>query len=75
MKYMILIYGSQQLYDAMAGQAVDGPALSPEDFAPVGAFLESFKRDLEESGEFVDRARWPLRSMPGGCSSEALSPS
>ena len=29
MKYMILIYGSQQDYDAMAGQAVDGPALVP----------------------------------------------
>jgi hypothetical protein len=54
MKYMILIYGSQQLYDITAGQAVDGPALSPEDFAPVGAFLESFRQDLEESGEFVD---------------------
>ena len=54
MKYMILIYGSQQGYDAMTGQAVDGPASSPEDFAPVGAFLESFNRDLEESGELVD---------------------
>ena len=54
MKYMILIYGSQQDYDAITGQALDGPALAPEDVAPVGAFLESFNKDLEESGELVD---------------------
>jgi hypothetical protein len=55
MKYMIMIYGSQQRYDAIAGQAAaEGPALSPEDFAPVGAFVASFNGSLEESGELVD---------------------
>jgi hypothetical protein len=54
MKYMILIYGSQQDYDAMTGRAADGPALSPEDFAPIAAFMDSLNRDLEESGELVD---------------------
>lgn len=39
---------------AMAGKATDQPALSPEDFAPMGAFMESFNKDLEESGELVE---------------------
>jgi len=54
MKYMILTYGSQQDYDAMAGKATDKPAWSAEDFAAMGAFMESFNKDLLESGELVD---------------------
>ena len=55
MKYMILVYGSQQDYDAMAGQAMEGrPAWSAEQFAALGAFMESFTGDLAESGELVD---------------------
>ena len=55
MKYMILVYGSQQDYDSMAGKAADGkPAWSAEDFAALGAFMESFTKDLAESGELVD---------------------
>jgi hypothetical protein len=55
MKYMILVYGSQQDYDSMAGQAADGRAAwSAEDFAALGAFMESFTKDLAESGELVD---------------------
>ena len=47
MKYMILVYGSQQDYDSMAGKpADDRPAWSAEDFAALGAFLESFTKDL-----------------------------
>jgi hypothetical protein len=53
-KYIILSYGSQRDYDAMAGQAVDHPGLTPEDFAPMHAFMESFTNDLVESGELVD---------------------
>jgi hypothetical protein len=53
-KYMILTYASQQDYDAMAGKATDKPAWSPEDFAAMGAFMESFNQDLLESGELVD---------------------
>lgn len=53
-KYIILTYGTQQDYDAVAGLAPDRPALSPEDFAPMGAFMESFTKDLVESGELVD---------------------
>jgi hypothetical protein len=53
-KYMILTYGSQQDYDAMAGKAADRPAWSAEEFAAMGAFMESFNKDLEESGELVE---------------------
>ena len=55
MKYMILVYGSQQDYDSIAGKAADGtPAWSAEDFAALGAFMESFTKDLAESGELVE---------------------
>lgn len=54
MKYMILTYASQQDYDGMAGRATDKPAWSAEDFAAMGAFMEKFNKDLEESGELVE---------------------
>lgn len=55
MKYMILVYASQRDYDAMAGQpGASGPGWSAEDFAAMGAFMESFASDLAESGELVD---------------------
>ena len=55
MKYMILLYGSQQDYDALAGKPAPGrPAWSREDFAAMGAFMESFTKDLAESGELVE---------------------
>jgi len=53
-KYMILMYGSQQDYDVLTGKAADGPALAPEDFAPMHTFMESFTKDLVDSGELVD---------------------
>jgi hypothetical protein len=55
MKYLILTYGSQQDYDGMAGNAqADTPAWSAADFAAMGAFMESFTRELTESGELVE---------------------
>ena len=54
MKYMILTYASQQDYDGMAGKAAQEAAWSGEDFAAMGAFMESFNRDLDESGELVE---------------------
>jgi hypothetical protein len=53
-KYMILTYGSQQDYDGMAGKPGDHPAWAPEDFAAMGAFMEAFNKELEESGELVE---------------------
>ena len=54
MKYMILTYGSQQDYDGMAGKASDQPAWTAEDFAAMGAFMETFNAELAESGELVE---------------------
>jgi hypothetical protein len=53
-KYMILLYGSQQDYDAMSGRPSDKPAWTPQDFAAMGAFMEAFNKGLVESGELVD---------------------
>ena len=54
MKYMILLYGSQQDYDAMSGRPSDKPAWTPQEFAAMGAFMEAFNRGLVESGELVE---------------------
>jgi hypothetical protein len=52
---MILVYGSQQDYDALAGRPAPGqPVWSGEDFAAMGAFMESLNKDLAESGELVE---------------------
>jgi hypothetical protein len=40
-KYIIMLYGSQQDYDVLAGKPTDKPAMSPEEVA-------------EQSGELVD---------------------
>jgi hypothetical protein len=53
-KYMIMLYASQQDYDLMAGKPTDKPAWSPEDVAAMHAFMESWNKELIESGEFVD---------------------
>ena len=56
MKYLILMYGSQQDYDAMAGTAGAGePAWSAADFAAMGAFMESFGQDLTDPGNWSTR--------------------
>jgi hypothetical protein len=55
MKYMLLMSGSQQDYDALTGSPAPGrPAWSPQEAAAMGAFMESFGQDLAESGELVD---------------------
>ena len=55
MKYMILLYGSQQDYDALIGKPAEGkPSWGPEDFAAMGAFMAEFSKDLAESGELVE---------------------
>jgi hypothetical protein len=54
MKYMILLYGSQQDYDAMSGRPSDKPAWKPQDFVAMGSFMEAFNKGLVESGELVE---------------------
>src|SRR5919201_5075073 len=53
-KYMILLYGSQQDYDAMSGRPSDKPAWSAREFAAMGAFMEAFNTALVDSGELVE---------------------
>ena len=55
MKYMILIYGAQRDYDAMAGKPDSGqPGWTPAQFAAMGAFMEAFNQELADSGELVE---------------------
>ncbi len=54
MKYMILLYGSQQDFDAMTGQSTTTPAWSGEDLAALGQFMQDWNNELIDSGEFVD---------------------
>ena len=54
MKYMILLYGSQRDYDVMAGKSTLTPGLSPADFAPMYAFMQTYHAELDKSGELVD---------------------
>jgi hypothetical protein len=53
MKYMIMLYGSQQDYDVLAGRPTGKPAMSPEDVAAMHGYMESLHKELEESGELV----------------------
>ena len=54
MKYMILLYGSQQDYDAMSGKASDKPVWTEQDFAAMGQFMEAFNKALLDSGALVE---------------------
>ena len=54
MKYMILLYGSQQDYDAMSGRDSERPTWTPQEFAAMGAFMHAFNQRLVDSGELVD---------------------
>ncbi|MFC0547150.1 YciI family protein [Kutzneria chonburiensis] len=55
MKYLILAYGSQRDYDAMAGRPAPGaPTWTPQDFEAMGAYMEKLNNDLAESGELVE---------------------
>jgi hypothetical protein len=53
-KYMILLYGSQQDYDAMSGRASERPMWTPQEFAAMGAFMQEFNQQLVDSGELVE---------------------
>ena len=54
MKYLILLYGSQQDYDAMSGRASDKPAWTAQEFAAMGSFMEAFNKAMVDSGELVE---------------------
>jgi hypothetical protein len=54
MKYMIMLYGSQQDYDVLAGKPTDKPAMSADEVQAMYAYMQSYHQKLEESGELVD---------------------
>lgn len=54
MKYIILVHNSQKDHDAMAGTSDKPPALPAAELSAIGSFMETFNRELAESGEFVD---------------------
>jgi hypothetical protein len=53
-KYMIMLYGSQQDYDAMAGTDTGKPPMSSEDVAAMHEYMRSLHEELAKSGELVD---------------------
>ena len=54
MKFMISTYATQADYDAMGGKPDANTEWTPDDFAAMGEFMESFNRELDESGELVE---------------------
>ena len=54
MKYMIMLYGSQQDYDVLGGKPTDKPPMSAEDVANMHKYMASYHQQLVESGELVD---------------------
>ncbi len=54
MKYMILTFASQRDYQEMAGRPSERPAWTPEDYAAIGAFMQTFNQELLDSGELVE---------------------
>jgi hypothetical protein len=50
---MILLYGSQQDYDAMSGKPTE-KAWTAQEFAAMGQFMEAFNTGLVDSGELVE---------------------
>jgi hypothetical protein len=54
MKYMILLYGSQQDYDVLAGRPTDKPPMTADEVAAMHEYMGKFHQDLVETGELVD---------------------
>ncbi|WP_223256673.1 YciI family protein [Micromonospora endophytica] len=51
---MIMLYGSQRDYDAMAGRATDRPAMTAEEVAAMHAHMGKVHQELADAGELVD---------------------
>ena len=54
MKYMIMLQGSQQDYDVLAGKPTDKPPMTPEQVAAMHEYMGAVHQKLAESGELVD---------------------
>jgi len=53
-KYMIMLYGSQQDYDVLAGKPTDKPGMGPAEIAAMYRLMEDIHKELAESGELVE---------------------
>jgi hypothetical protein len=53
-KYMIMLFGSQQDYDVLSGKPTDKPTMSADEIAAMHAHMVSIHEKLVESGELVD---------------------
>jgi len=54
MKYMIMLFGSQQDYDVLAGRQAGKPPMSATEVAALHAQMEAVHDGLVSSGELVD---------------------
>lgn len=54
MKFLIMVQGKQDLYDAEAGKAADGKNWTEDELAAMYAHMGSLNDDLAERGELVD---------------------
>jgi hypothetical protein len=53
-KYMIMLQGSQQDYDMLAGKPTGKPPMTPEQVAAMHAYMGELHEKLAQSGELVD---------------------
>lgn len=53
MKYMIMMFGSQQDYDVLSGTPSGKPAWTPAEIAAMHEFMGAWNNELVDSGEFV----------------------
>src|SRR5580704_6164913 len=51
---MILTFASQQQYQEMVGQRSEQRAWTQEQWAELGAFMQTFNQELLDSGELVE---------------------
>ncbi|EGX61441.1 hypothetical protein SZN_02782 [Streptomyces zinciresistens K42] len=55
MKYLVMVRGTQQDYDAMQGKGSEhSVAWSPQDVQTMYAYMQAVNDDLAETGELID---------------------
>lgn len=54
MKYLIMVQGNQDAYDAMGGQSASGNTWTQDELTTMYNYMEALNNELADSGEFVD---------------------
>jgi len=55
MKYLVMVQGTQQDYEAMRGKATgNSPAWNEQEMQAMYAYMSAINDDLSETGEFLD---------------------